>query len=254
MPPILPLLICCAALLIAGELLRRYPRIALGAFVCAPIVGTPIWIAWADQEFFNWIKLYTVLLGMIWLHVYRLGPWRSRLWAARLSLALLVINLIEVAGFELMNGHLIVAGAGALLLVGVGMAGARSVSVSEQAPFDMRWDVPLSWPIAYSLWLLAFAWSTFPLFVGGNLAMLAAAMLVGLRDSALWMQARVLTLSVYMLVVFTWEPAVSRVDWAGWEAIPGAPVVSWLALAASIWAVVAIARARRSNPEEPRTS
>lgn len=239
---IIPIAAYALLLVLLAELMRRWPRITGPATVLLPVL-IPIQWSGAQSDLFAWLKMFSVAVGVLWLHVLRLSQLGSRRWARGLGVAVLLVNMSEAVAFDAVGGNYVNVAAG-LLLIGAGFrTGARAMSVDPGPHRDLLWDVPLSWVVAYSVWDLAFIHGCYPEFTGGGIAVLGAALVFGVIRPALYLQYRGLTLYLHMVGVFSWSAALDPLTWHGWEATGLLPWLTGASLALAVAATLAVERA-----------
>ena len=180
-------------LLLCVELFRRIPHATWVAFVALPALLLPYWLHQAAHlDWFIWTKLLSVLVAISWftaLRVTRLGSWT---WALRSVWVLLAINIVEAvvrdASSRTPAGYLN-AFAGILLVATLDRT--DSIEVDRKTGLrDLDWTkMALPWIVGYTLWNGVFAYLNYTYGAASLLAVLGAALLVGLKHPQRWLYA-----------------------------------------------------------------
>lgn len=237
-------------LFLAQDVFRRSGRwVAWGAFLGLPLVLLPYWI-WQGQVgvyrgtgLFPWVKLASLLFSASWLTALRFTAVGRSPWARGLMFLLLPLNMLEAITQDSFGGHLahyLIGIMGILLIVAVPHP-LRAIRIDTTGPYrDLQYvGMTRPWIIGYTLWNWAFVYLNFPEIAGHQLAVLTAALLVGLADPGRWLQARTFTLATDLLVIATFPKVVIPLtDTAHWATPARENIAAVLCLAVGILYVV----------------
>lgn len=194
------------------ELLRRNKWLAFGAFLALPFILLPLWLQ-EEHTIFAWIKIYSVVLGAGWIAAVRYTSLQYKDWVKAVFYPFLALNIAEAVIQDIINGHplnYINAVTGIILIAT--LPGARSVTIDEEKGYkDLFWNIPILWIISYTIWNLMFIHMTFPIHTGLHASVLGAALIVGLINNKLWIQARAYTLGIFALLLFTYAPILEPI-------------------------------------------
>ncbi len=171
-------------------------------FGVIPVALTPVWAWVSDLDVFWWIKMFSVFGGLCWAgwlrftSAGRIGIFRSVVpW-------ILVINIGEAMTVDLLHAgpeHLInvLAAIALILSIPLGEAGVRVEGASGFR--DLHFDLSRPWIVGYTLWNWSFVILNYPAYAGHHLAILVAALIVGLINPKIWIQIRTATLGLVLL-------------------------------------------------------
>jgi hypothetical protein len=213
-------------LLILNEVFRRSKWLSLIVFVgIAGILTFTVWPTAADHPdatintWFHTAKLYSAIAGVLIFIVIRytkLGENKNLLIFPALILA---INILEavIRDFELggENGgiwHYLNGVAGLLSIVTI--SGWLGINVTKDNIKDMIWpDMLVFWIVAYDIWNFAYVYFCVPEHAAYNIAVLFSCTVPALFiKKGTWLQARAITLSVWMMYLFTFNSYVDSPD------------------------------------------
>lgn len=168
----------------------------------------PWWIQHAEHSLFGWVKIYSVALAVSWLLALRFTALSEKKWTYYFGFLILVLNILEAVILDVAKGNYINymnAAAGVLLIIT--LPGPHSITVDEESPFrDLTWDIPLNWIIGYTIWNIVLVYLQRPQHLGMHAAILGAALLVGIKNNKLWLQARAYTLAIFLMLFFSYKP------------------------------------------------
>lgn len=237
------------ALIAFPELFRRggkWP--ALIVFLALPLILTPQWFAINDFDWFQWVKLFSVLFCVVWGTVLRFTSMESLRWARSTIPLLLAANIVEAAINDCLAGdpaHLLNAAAGLTLIATIPF-GATRTWVSG-ANCDLLTVTSRTWIVGYTIWNGTFVYLNYPELAGHHVAVLGATLVVGMFAPHRWTQARAHTLGLHLMLsasayrdVCDWLPTS---DWKNEVAgLTVATVSCWFAIL-----VAALETVRRSG-------
>jgi Family of unknown function (DUF5692) len=203
----------------AQELVRRSPLCwTWGLFAFVPVVLTNYWIRVNDFGPFLWIKLYSVMFCICWATWLRTKTCGSKL-QSTISL-LLLANVIEATVVDLCEdglAHSINAVSGMILILTLPPA-ARRTSVDQQLGYrDLHVNISRHWIVGYTLWNWTFVYLNYPHWSGHHVAVLLAALVIGLIEPKRWLQARACTLGINLLLTAScYDQTLSIFDTQDW--------------------------------------
>ena len=250
------------AVLLAGvHADRRAPaRVTLAIWIVLPLALLPWFVEVARQfhwTWFLWAKTYSVVAACAWIAVLRTRrPPVGRAMVLPLYVFLL-INIAEAVALDMSRGHPANALVGGALIV----TASRRLHVDGGPPHDVRFDLGASWVIAYSVWNWVFVAANYgPVLAIQHVAVLAAPLFFAGRDGwDLWLQARSITLGLYLLLydaTFAASRALTNaVVWPVWNSpsfVVALQAVSALVMGAHLWRRARRARAERGATAVPR--
>lgn len=227
MAPLVHLLLVGAALAGLYALARRFPWLAVFTYGGLPVLLTPLWIAANTGGLFKWVKLYSVLLAVLWFLVFRYTHLRTKPWARFLVALFLAGNIAEACLEDLTR----MAGPNVLnALAGIGLVvtlpGWREIRVDGNR--DLVWpSLTPGWISAYTVWNWVFVYLNYPEHAAYHVVVLGVPLLVG---AGTWLQARAFTLGAWMMYLFTFAPFIdSLILW-----LPRSPGLIWGAALVSL--------------------
>lgn len=218
-------------LILANELLRRSMWLNVVVFVAFPLImSVAVWPNTAvegttEGSWFAWAKLYTILAFSIFLIFVRFKDGFADLKFVKPTVALLLaVNILEACWreFEIADVNGIVDGmyrmggawnyfnsaAGILNIIAI--CGWAGVFIGGKHK-DMLWpDMLLVWIIGYDLWNFTFVYNVLPdqAYYTGAALIIAATVPAFIGGRGAWLQHRVYTLTLLVMINFTfveWE-------------------------------------------------
>jgi len=210
--------------------LGRRSRLFTGLmFFVLPFALIPLFLSNDIDSWFRWVKLYSVVFGVIWVTLYRFTGLRQASWPRLVVALILIVNILEAVAQDLTSGTLATslnAVAGVLCIVG--LANWKSIIRDENAPYkDIIWPgMSRLWIVAYLVWNWNFVYGNFPENAMFHVMVLAACTIPGLLKPGLWIEARAYTLGGWMIYSFAFPAFVGTMSIA-------LPRPLWLALALS---------------------
>lgn len=219
---ILFVIVLLAALWGLQELQRREPRFVVAFFLVLPVLLTPYWARVYQTDLFHWVKIFSVIAGVLWFTALRYTAFDKRRWAYYGVLAILAANILEAVLQDLSGGHAahyLNATAG-ILLIATLFDRLETIQVNNESRFrDLEWgSMTLAWVIGYTIWNWTFVFLQYPWNAGKHIAVLGAALIVGLIDPKRWLQARAFTLGTYLIFLFSFPTFVeSAADTTAWS-------------------------------------
>ncbi len=204
------------------ELQRREPRFVVVCFIALPILLTPYWARVYHTDLFHWVKIFSVIAGVLWFTALRYTRLGKQRWAYYGVLFILAANILEAVLQDLSGGHLahyLNAAAGILLIVTL-FGRLETIQVNTQSRIrDLEWgSMTLAWVIGYTIWNWTFVFLQYPWNAGKHIAVLGAALIVGLMDPKRWLQARAFTLGTYLMFLFSFPTFVeAAADTSAWS-------------------------------------
>lgn len=205
---IVAILIFLVILLLLQELFRRNQWVSWGVFLIFPIVLFPWWKKHEKHSLFGWVKLYSITIGVSWYLAIRFTQLQDYQWSYIIAYLIVAANILEAAIKDISKKsftNYLNATAGILLIVT--LAGYSSMSVNVSSPYrDFAWDIPIYWIIGYTIWNIVMVYLHTPQHFGMHVAVLGSALIIGLMDNTLWLQARAYTLGIFFMLFFTYKP------------------------------------------------
>ena len=208
--------------LITHQISRSPLIVALIFFLVFPIGLSIYWtVAGIDAYLFQYAKVYSVSLGALLVTALRYKNWINFSWLRLLGYLLLIINILEAMLTEAAGGGIINVIAGSLLILCQAFPNQIFIDPEDKSR-HLRYALGTGWIIAYTIWDFTFVYGlTAPNgFTGESAAFaichLAVPLLLMGQSGNLYMQARVYSLSLFMMVRISWpyEPFVFLVpDW-----------------------------------------
>jgi len=229
------------------ELQRREPRFVAAFFLLLPPLLVPYWARVYQTDLFHWVKLFSVIAGVLWFTALRHTRFGKVRWAYYGVFVILAANILEAVLQDLSGGHLahyLNATAGILLIVTL-LDRLDSIQVNADSRFrDLEWgSMTLAWIIGYTLWNWTFVFLQYPWNAGKHIAVLGAALLVGLQNPRRWLQARAFTLGTYLILLFSFPGFIEAgADTRAWSTptteLLAASLVLGFMLAYTFWFVL----------------
>jgi hypothetical protein len=220
------LLALAAISLVLQHLMRRYATAALASFVALPLMLTPYWLGMCQADLFLWTKLYTLLLMAAWMIAVQFSSLSRNRWALIVVFLFAAMNILEAVLKDLLGGrlpHYLNAASGLLLILTLASGWDRIVVDVGGSCRDLQWDLHQSnmswaWVACYTIWNGVFAYLNYPALAGAGTAALGSALVATAGDPARYVQARVYTLAVGFLILFTFPRFVAEhmntTDWS----------------------------------------
>ncbi len=175
-------------------------------FLVTPLVLTTYWLKTNSFDFFVWIKIYSVMLGVSWAGWLRFTTMGDKPWLRRSIAWLLAANIAEATILDLLVSgitHQFNALAGILLVATIPFSFQSTRIDRADRHQTLRFDVPLAWICGYTFWNWSFVYLNYPAYVGHHTAILSAALMVGILDPQRWLQARAATLGMNLIWMAT---------------------------------------------------
>lgn len=201
------------------EALRRKPNLSWFFFFLLPIGLSPFWMQNPDGGFFFWSKTYLLLVGACLISWMRTHPNQTKKVHFLIVYGLYFLNIMIPIWklFSLSTLLSCITGVSGLLLIAL-FPSINSLSLDSNKYRDFLWDAPYSWILQYNLW----DWLLFAIALPDKaviqISLLLAPFLVSLVDRKQWLQARVYTLSLYLIMgisLYNWinpEIASKQID------------------------------------------
>ena len=129
------------------------------------------------------------------------------------SFALLVLNIGEVSLVDAYGGYWMNALAGLFLLFAIPPLSGIKLTTDETGTKNFTWQMPWLWIASYTLWNWTFIVNFFPqsVFTQGAV-LLAPVMIAAVMGREHWIKGRVHSLSLYLMMAFTWLPVFAMMD------------------------------------------
>lgn len=206
-------------LLLAQEIFRRFPKLALGLFLILPIILTPYWVENGIKDWFLWVKVFSISAFAILFLILKIKYIEENNFAKILIYLFLVVNMLEAVAKDAMSGgvdHYLNAIAGILLIIT--LRNIDSISVTKDKFKDVVWNkMTLMWIVGYTIWNWTFVYMNLVNFSAENLAVIGAPLVAAFFNKGRWLQARVFTLATYLIFFYSFYdvyPNMSSSYWA----------------------------------------
>lgn len=203
-------------LLLTYQILYRYPIITWLIFLIAPFALIPL-ARTQHNEYFVWIKVFSVAIGIYWLQTLRYTRLGQKNWALWVAWVMVAINISEAVAQSLLHPgmvNFINSLTGLFLIITLPRPG--QIHIDTTSPYrSLIWDTPMIWVIGYVIWNWVFIYTLWPALCVRHLAVLGAPFLIALYDNRLFEQARPLTLGPYMLLDFAFVWLLKPMDVTG---------------------------------------
>lgn len=235
------ILLLFIGLVAAQEVFYRFPRFSLYFFVIGSAILFPCWVLLIGvEDWFAWMKVLTIALGILLLSVLRntqLGQTALAQWATYVFLA---VNIMEAVMKDFTTGTIanyLNAAAGILLVLTLDRI--DTIRISPKEPKDVRWTaMTMAWIIGYTLWNWVFVYLNFGFLSGMvHLAVLGSAFAVALVDKDRWLQARLITLGAFFMIFHSFPHLGSKLFGGGiheffglFAALVSAGFMTWYAV------------------------
>lgn len=195
-------------LVVVQEIFRRFPKFALLFWVAVPVILYACWLLlWQQPDWFPWVKVFSIEIGVLTLSWYRLGTLGKNRIGRWVIYFFLAANIFEAVFRDVVSGGLanyLNAIAGVLLVLTLEKIG--SIHIDTKTKYrDLSWGgMTFAWIVGYTIW----NWTFVSLNYGVSssivhFAVLAAPFVVACIDRERWLQARVFTLASYFVIFHT---------------------------------------------------
>lgn len=194
------------------ELSRKSRVVMISLFVIAPIVLLPYWINYSGiYAWFKWAKLYSPIVhGLFFILMVQSDYFRKK-WVRFTIAALFIINIGEAIGQDFSIGHLpnILNGLAGIFCI-LAVTRWAGIDRDNSKEKDVLWPgMTVAFILVYDVWNITFVYLSFPDLTSIQIAVLSAATLPALFiKKGTWMQARIFTLSIFMMYAFSFKTFV----------------------------------------------
>ncbi|MBF0443156.1 MAG: hypothetical protein HQK54_14705 [Oligoflexales bacterium] len=199
------ILLATAFFLFAEYLSKRFLFFTLVFYIVLPAALTPlVWVNNGITDWFRWSKVYSVLIGIIIISLMRytkLGNSSYLRWTMVFALSCNIMEAViqDFSGSGIYH-HL--NGTAGLLLI-PGYLRISDIRI-EKTGGDLKWDsTNLPWIIGYTIWNWTFVVLNYPDYASHHIAVLGSALIIGIFNHKVWLQARTYTLGTFMILYFT---------------------------------------------------
>jgi|GEM_PF-6678464 hypothetical protein len=201
------------ALTLASWAVEKTKWLYLVIFFALPIAAFGYWLDTPGIAWTSMAKLATILLCAIWLWLIRFTNWFSMKTVVNVSFSLLVLNIGEVSLVDAYGGYWMNALAGLFLLFAIPSLSGIKLAPDETGTKNFTWQIPWLWIASYTLWNWTFIVNFFPQSVFTQGAVLLAPILIAaVMGREHWIKGRVHSLSLYLMMAFTWLPVFAMMD------------------------------------------
>jgi hypothetical protein len=209
MPLAVEIVALAVVLFLAQEFVRRAGiYVGLGIWFIGPLVLTPVWMRLDhDVSLFWWVKLYSMLFVCSTMTLGRYTWMGRRRWMRRAAFYTFEANICEAVIQDLCTGqtvNYVNAATGLLVMITLAYRLDTLYVDDRNGHRDAVWpSMTRGWAVGYTLWNWMFVYLNFPALAGQHLAVLTSAAVVSIAFPQLWPQARVYTLTAYLLLLFS---------------------------------------------------
>lgn len=207
-------------LLLAVEFMRKHYKVAAIFWILA-LLSFPLWHTQL-HGWFRWAKTFSVLIptalivGLArianlekrkdWLEIFRKN------WVLWTLYGVLGLNILEASLKDLAMGNYFNAISGFILIVTIPLVKSQKGKkkgwvFSDKKPGDLIVFTDPLWNFLYTTWNIAFVFAENPGFAASSLCILLAAELypIIMKRPELYVQARVYTLAIHILIRATYD-------------------------------------------------
>jgi Family of unknown function (DUF5692) len=188
--------------------MRLPPLVSAALWIVVPLALTPVWLSNAaayEWTWFPWVKTWSVALACAWISLCCASSRIPARWAGLTLWAFLVLNILEAAARDALQGHWLNAAAG-ILVVAASLPGDHHGNHTDRAGFHvLDYDLPWLWIASYAVWHNCFIYINWGgSIIAQNIAAISASLaLAWWLDRRAWLHARAVTLGLYILVYDT---------------------------------------------------
>jgi Family of unknown function (DUF5692) len=162
-----------------------------------------------ENSTFAIIKLYSVLLSAMLVWFIRYKP--KTVWGRKLRVLAFSINIMEAVIVELSHGFLLNPLAGILILATIPRWETLEVEKGKLGKRKLRWNSPLVWVLAYSIWNYTFSMNLYPSLWFLNTLHILVGLALVLRDPGWYAQIRAVSLNITFSMMIAFLPAFDYV-------------------------------------------
>lgn len=217
---ILSMSVYIVILLVIVEFMRKYYKLA-AIFWFLSLLTFPLWFSQLEG-WFRWAKTLSVLLptaiivglGRIAQFEKREGWWKffRRDWVLWSLYGILGLNILEASLKDFALGNHFNAISGLILIVTIPLFKSKKLKrngweISEKKPGDLLVYTDPLWNFLYTTWNIAFVYAEHPGYAASSMCILLAAELYPIikKRPELYVQARVYTLAIHILIRATYD-------------------------------------------------
>lgn len=207
-------------LMLAVEFMRKHYKFA-AVFWVVSLLTFPLWQYNLDG-WFRWVKTLSVLLPTAFVVGFariaqferREGWWKAfrKDWALWFLYGILGLNILEASLKDFELGNWFNGISGLILIVTIPLvksAKGKKIGwkISDEKPGDLIAYTDAIWNFLYTTWNIAFVYAEHPGYAASSLCILLAAELYPVikRRPELYVQARVYTLAIHILIRATYD-------------------------------------------------
>ncbi len=194
-------------LLLTYFLFRYFQNFTMLYFLLIQIFLTPYWYQNSNLEWFNWIKVYSVTLGIFFLYLIRVLNKHKTPKMIKIIYILLSINIFEAVLKEatLINlPSMLNIVTGLLLILFIWKTDKDYGSIYKKDLLTTRLTFP--WIISYTIWNWCFVYTLYDDFSLIHIPILLAPIVIECFIRRTWLQARAITLGTYLTIYYLHRP------------------------------------------------
>lgn len=184
-------------LLVCLEIFRLFPKVSIALALFSLFFYDEYWIN-NIADLFLWVKNYSMIVAFIWMQYLKSANKSFENNIIYYSwIIIMIINITEAIVSDFANDNILNAITGVILIFTCPTAKSANFSI-DKSNGNLIYDFTLPWIVIYSLWNFTFVYHNYSIFASSHLALLSASLLIGLMNSGLWLQARVLLLAFHL--------------------------------------------------------
>ncbi|MBT4604483.1 hypothetical protein HOC01_02495 [archaeon] len=205
------LLVFFVGLSLLYEILRRSEKWDWLVFLALPIILAPVWMDKGIHDSFTWVKLYSVVAGVLLIMFIRFTQSYRKTLLSQLFVAVVAINILEAcfaAFMSLKLAFILNSIAGIFLIITLWQRAKGEVSDSKT--HDLLFlGIDWYWIIAYTIWNLGFVLLLYPGAIFKHIAILLVPVAFEFYQKGSWLQARTYSLGIYLILIFSFGSFLS---------------------------------------------
>ena len=181
--------------------IRRSKYLAWVTLVILPLTVIPLLISQNQYDLFQWIKMYSVILGVGVILLYKSSKKIPAKWLKHTIYLVFALNIAEAVIVDFLQNSMInyINAITGIILI-LTLTSATSLHVTKKN--GLLWDgMTFFWIIGYTLWNMGFVYLNYPGLFAIHTTILIVALYYGFYYPGTWLQARAFTLATYFVVL-----------------------------------------------------
>jgi len=195
------------------EILRRHRKFTTLFFIFAPLLLTGIWMNQEGMDWFKWAKIYSSALGALLINLTRYNKFSKNKKLFIIIYIVLGINMLEAVINDITHldiPSLINIFIGSCLILTL-LEKPTNLSVSRGKIKDfLAPNLNITWIICYNIWNWVYIYGEYPEFAMRHIFVLSFPLIIELFRRGSWLQARAFTLTIYLIISFTFPSYLGR--------------------------------------------